>query len=252
MNQLSSYILTKNSEKYLETILRKIGCIVDEIVIVDSGSTDRTKEIALTFKNVKWIYRCFDDFKSQRNFAAQHCTYPYVLFLDSDEIPNDAFINSLKTIKAKGFEHDAYAVARKWIVLGKEIHCLYPIKSPDFPIRVINKQCVNFGEKSNQVHETPVGYKSKLIVEGELLHYTFHSKEELYRKLEHYTQIAALDLLKRHKSVNVLKIIFNPLSAFFKWFIIKGGYKDGRVGFILAKYAYLYTLQKYLKAKKAK
>jgi glycosyltransferase involved in cell wall biosynthesis len=249
LDKLSAYILTKNSERYLSEILKQVAQIADELIIVDSGSTDGTKQIAGGY-SAKFIFRQFDNFKNQRNFAAQSCTNDMVLFLDSDEIPDSEFIDSLQRLKEKGFKAEAYDVKREWYVLNKKVHCIYPIVSPDYPIRLYNRKAVSFNESSNFVHETPHGYSSRETVGGCIQHLTFHSKEEMTMKLEQYSSIAAHDLLNRKKQISGFKIFGSPLAAFCKWYFIKGGYKDGALGFMLGQYAFNYTKQKYLKAKK--
>jgi glycosyltransferase involved in cell wall biosynthesis len=248
MQKLSSYILTRNSEKYLYKILEKITIVSDEIIIVDSGSTDNTKKIADSFDKTQFIYNEFVNFKEQRIFAEKMCTHNMILFLDSDEIPNTEFIASVERIKAKGFDFDAYTVIRKWNVLGHNIHAIYPVTSPDYPIRLYNKKIASFS-KSQLVHEKPSGYKTLGQIKGVIWHYTFQTKEELKSKLALYTDIAAQDLILKKKKINLLKIIFSPIVAFVKWYFLKKGFKDGAIGLILAKYAYDYTFLKYKKAK---
>lgn len=250
MDQLSSYILTKNSEKYLNEILSTISPVVDEIIIVDSGSNDHTEEIAKKYPNAKFIYRQFDNFKNQRNFAADSCSFDYIFFLDSDEIPTQELIDNLSYLKKTGFSSHAYKVERKWLVLNKEIHALYPVTSPDYPIRLINKNIVRFEDSSNRVHETPSGFDSFEILNGSITHKTFETKQELNNKLQHYTDIAALDLIDSGKPVNFIKEILSPIGAFIKWYLLKGGIKDGATGLILGRYAYLYSQKKYQKARK--
>ena len=248
MEKLSCHIITKNSEQYLETILQKINSIVDEIIIVDSGSSDATESIAKMFEKVQFVYHPFASFKDQRNYAASLCKHPFVLFFDSDEVPDDQLILSIEKLKSQGFEHEAYAIARHWVVMGKKVHSIYPVISPDYPIRLINKQKVAFMDQSNLVHESPSGYESMGIIEGNLLHRTFHDQDELERKLEHYTDMAAQDIIRRKKAVTWFKIVINPVSALIKSYFFRGGYKDGKVGYILGMYAYRYTRKKYIKA----
>ena len=138
MAKLSLYILTKNSEKYLDTILRKVSPIIDEVLIIDSGSSDNTEKITKSF-NAKFIFHKFTDFKSQREFAVKECEYKNVMFLDDDEIPDEKLIESIKIEKELGFNFDAYRFKRDWNVLSKDIKVIYPIISPDYPIRIYNK-----------------------------------------------------------------------------------------------------------------
>lgn len=250
MYLLSAYLLTKNSEKYLSAILDKVRDIAEDILIVDSGSTDRTEEIARSYSNVRWKTHPFNHFKEQRYFAEQQCLQDWILFLDSDELPDDTFIDAIKRLKSKGFGFAAYSVQRNWNVLGKNIHCLYPVVSPDFPIRLYNRKLASFKDSPQLVHEEPVGFDTSGRIEGSLQHITFETKVQLTNKLEFYTAIAAKDLINKRKSLSWAKLIFSPFSAFIKWYGLKDGYKDGLVGWQLGKYAFNYTLKKYQKAKK--
>ena len=251
MHQLSAYLLTHNSEKYLERILSQLALVADDLIVLDSGSTDQTEEIVKQFDQCRFIHQPFENFKSQRIIAEQNCRNDYILFVDSDEIPSQQLIDELIKLKKDGFEHDAYRIKRNWKVLGKEVHCIYPIVSPDYPIRLYRKTQVSF-EQSNAVHESLSGYRNCRVLRGSLQHVTFHSMDELNKKLEFYTDIAAKDLLKRGKNISWTKLIFSPIAAFFKWYFMKGGYKDGWTGMLLGGYAFRYSLKKYQKARKIK
>lgn len=248
MNYLSSYILTHNSEKYLALILDQLMLVSDDIFVVDSGSTDQTKHIVEKYDKVTLYSKPLENFKEQRWFAEKSCAHDWVLFLDSDEIPDAQFIESIIEFKNTTPLHDAYVVPRVWNVLGQWVHSIYPISSPDYPIRLYNKKTTSF-ENSRLVHEAPVGYTSLGKINGRIEHYTFETKSELRRKLQNYSSIAAQDLLNGEKKINALKVILNPIAAFIKYFVFKKGFKDGRIGWILGVYAYRYTRNKYLKAK---
>ncbi len=249
MEKVSAYILTHNSEKYLSAILDKMGKVADEILIIDSGSTDSTKRIASRYDKVRIHFRKFTNFKEQRIFAEDSCSYNILFFLDSDELPDDVLIADIQKLKAGGFHHQAYSVSRKWNVLGKDIHSIYPIISPDYPIRIYNKNHSSFRNSSQLVHEAPLGHENKRKLNGNIQHITFETKGELEKKLEFYTDIAALDLIRKGKKISAIKLIVNPLAAFVKWYVFKDGFKDGRVGLVLGRYAYLYTRKKYEKAR---
>jgi glycosyltransferase involved in cell wall biosynthesis len=247
MTQLSCYILTFNSEKYLTQILSKAQRIADEILIVDSGSTDHSLEIAFAF-GCKILKRPLDNFRAQRTFAINNCTYNWVLSFDSDEIPSKELVNELLQIKQKGFQFDAYTIKREWIVLGKKVHAVYPVVCPDYPVRLFNRTKVFFDERSNAVHETPHGYTTLYKTKSPLLHQTFETKQELRSKLDFYTSIAAKQIIDSKKKAGLIQLIINPVTAFIKWYLLKGNFKDGITGLLLAKYACNYTFLKYHKA----
>ena len=244
---LSCYILTFNSQKYLTQLLAQAKQVADEIVIIDSGSTDETLNIAASFQ-CQIFYQAFDNYRAQRAFAQQCCSNEMVLFLDSDEIPTKELIQEISELKESGFEHQAYEVKRNWTVLGKEVSVCYPAQCPDYPIRLLNKEHVRFDERSTLVHETPFGYETKGRIEAPLQHITFENEEQIQKKLEHYSNIAAVDLLERRRSVSFAKLLTSPIAAWCKWYLIKGGWKDGVVGWKLGSYAFHYTRLKYQKA----
>jgi len=249
MEALSAYILTCNSEEYLREILERLEPAVDEILVLDSGSTDRTREIAACFPKARWLQRSLDSFSAQRNYAFDQCAARYVLFLDSDEIPDDELIQGVQDLRREGFEADAYAFRRDWITLsGVMVHCLYPVSSPDFPVRLLDKTKSRYRESSNRVHETLSGHASCKRLPGRLRHYTFRTREEISRKLQMYSDLAAQDLLAHGKSLHWVHQVLNPYIAFIKWYFRKGGFKDGRAGLIFAAYAFNYTREKYRKA----
>jgi len=240
---LSFYMLVKNSERYLDIILSRIAPIADEIILLDSGSEDRTQAIADKWQ-ARWHTRSLDNFRNQRAHALALCQHRYVFFLDSDEIPDPALINHIQSLKNNGFNADAYLLPREWIVLGKPVHSIYPICSPDYPVRLVDKAKVSFSG-STQVHESYSGYQTTAVLSGKVQHYTFHSRNELKQKLHFYARIAAEDLLERGKKSSVYKRVMNPPFAWCKWYFFKQGWRDGQLGLILANYAFRYTFLKY-------
>ena len=246
---LSVYILTKNSAKYLSQNLVLTCPIAQDICIVDSGSDDDTIAIASQFK-CRIFYRRFDNFREQRTFAITKCKHKYVLSFDSDEIPTTELIDELAKLKESGFDKDAYTIQRNWFVLGQQVQVMYPVVCPDYPIRLFNKELVCYDERSTTVHETPHGFTSLGQLNAAINHFTFETKKILAQKLDFYTTIAAQDLIDRKKPVSHTKMLTSPIAALVKWYIIKGGYRDGWVGISLAKYVFDYTYLKYKKALK--
>jgi glycosyltransferase involved in cell wall biosynthesis len=244
---LSVYILTYNSQKYLAQILSCSNGIADELVIIDSGSTDNTLQVAHEF-GCKIYHRPFDNFREQRTFALSKCNYNWVLTFDSDEVPSQELIEEIRNLKGKGFTHDAYCIKRNWNVLGKWVHAMYPTTSPDYPIRLINKNNVVFDQRSSRNHEIAHGFKSIGRIDFPIQHYTFETRDALENKLILYSKISAEDLVEQNRKVSILIMLFRPLSIWCKWYLIYNNWKDGYIGIVLANYAYLYTYLKYKKA----
>ena len=250
---ISAYVLTFNSERYISQILSQLDKFADEIVIVDSGSSDQTLHIARCFDKVVVYPRTFDNFKNQRNFAASMCKYDTIFFVDSDEVPDDILVQAILDVKKQYAadlpEKTAYKVRRNWTVLGKPVRAIYPVESPDYVVRLFNRRVSSFGSHSNTVHETLEGYEEALLLGGGgITHNTFHNQEEISRKLNLYTSLTASDMVRKKKNINLIKLFLDPLAAFFKWYISKGAWHDGKVGLTAGVYAYRYTFEKYRKA----
>jgi glycosyltransferase involved in cell wall biosynthesis len=247
LTPLSVYVLTYNSERHLDKVLAAAKRVADDLLVVDSGSNDATLAIAARH-GARIVHRTFDNFRAQRLFANRSCLHQTVMFFDSDEIASDALIDEVTALKVSGFSHDAYAVRRDWLVRGQVVHALMPTGCPDYPIRIYQRDKTDFTEHS--VHETPIGYESSGRIEAPLVHHTFETHAELMRKLDLYTDLAAIDLLNKGKWVAVLwlKQWISPVGAFGKWYFRRGNWRDGRLGLTLGLYAFTYTHRKYRKA----
>ena len=248
---LSCYILTHNSASRLAQVLESLDGIVDDLVIVDSGSTDGSREIAAGF-GARVIARALDNFTAQRSFAAASCVHDWVLSIDSDEVVSPALAQRLRTLKASGLlsdadAPDAYAIRRDWYVLQQRVRCFYPSHCPDFPIRLFLKAKATYIAERH-VHESMAGFSRAEPINEPLLHYTCDSVDQLYGKMNLYTRLAALDLL-RHGRPSLLRVMVMPRLVWAKWYLVNGGWKDGVVGVILARYAFDSVYQKHIKAR---
>lgn len=249
---LSCYILTLNNEKTLAQVLGSLAPVADEIVVVDSGSKDKTKEIAEKF-GCRWLPRTFDNFVSQRNFAQDQCTHDWVFFVDSDEVIDQELAQSLLELKKKNFRENGRALQggclwRKWYLFGREVRAFLPVTSPDCPMRIFNRHIVRFHPSSHLVHEEPSGQSEHFVVEkGFIHHYSCDSVFQLYQKLNLYTSLAAKDMKNKGKKSSWSGAFIHGFGAWLKWYFKKGGFKDGSVGFLLGIYAFFYTFQKYVK-----
>lgn len=250
MQPLSVYVLTFNSEKYLDTVLGQAGKMADDLLVVDSGSQDSTLQIAERH-GARVLHRPLDDFAAQRNCALDNCLHDWTFAIDSDEIADDELIETVRALKAADFGAQpeqalAYRPTRKWLVMGREIHCLLPIRCPDYPPRIFQRSKVRYLQ-DNLVHESPQGWTDWIKIKGCLIHRTYETRTELFGKLERYTDLAAREMRRRSRKKTLLKQVFSPPAAWFKFYIRLAGWKDGRVGWILAWYAFRYTWLKYRK-----
>lgn len=244
MRKLTVCLLTFNSERLLDACLSSLIKVADEVVAVDSGSTDATLDI-LTGYGLEPIfnpYRCHSD---QMNYAISWSSNDWVLCMDSDEILDTETIDHILQLKQEKLIDPtvAYRLSRYWYVLGRPVHAIYPISSPDYPVRLFNRTLVKFNDAP--VDDKPIGFSSTEVIKGHVVHDTFNTLAEVSNKLESYT--TRLCKLKAVEP-SLAKALISPYFAFIKWYFVKGGWKDGSVGLVTGYYAFAYTFLKYFKA----
>lgn len=241
---LTVVILTKNEEKNIISIIQNAMQVTDKVLIVDSGSTDKTVELAKV-NGAKVIYRAWDnDFAAQRNFALEHVHTKWVLYLDADERMDlelsIAIVNAVKDSKEA-----MYRLIRYNNAFGKSFR--YGVLAPDSVVRLFPKDKVIWQDK---VHERPVGNMPIITLNGALEHYTYSSFEQYIDKMNMYSLIAAQNYKANNKTVSVHKdLVFRPLFAFVKMYVLKRGFLEGWLGFVLCLNYANYTLNKYVKLK---
>ena len=243
-NNLTIVILTKNEEKDIVDAIKNAQKLTDKVLIVDSGSTDKTVAFAEA-NNAKVIYRAWDnDFAAQRNFALQHVDTDWILYLDADERMNDGLIADIA--KATVSDREAlYRFERRNSAFGRDFK--YGVLGPDSVVRLFPSKGVKWEGK---VHERPVGEFPEKTLKGYLKHYTYASFDEYLEKMNKYASIGAEDRKLRGKKCSVLKdLVFRPAFAFFKMYFLKAGVLEGWLGFVLCLNYANYTLNKYVKLK---
>ncbi len=241
MESLSVSMIVKNGERYLKNVLESVKELADEIIIVDSGSTDKTVEIAKSF-GAKVFFREFDNFINQKNYALSLCTKDWVLFLDDDEIVDEQLKEEIKKIKEKGSKYEGFKINRLTNYLGKWIkHAWYP----DWHIRLAKRNSCKW--EGDEVHETlkvngEVGY-----LKGNILHYSYPDIKTHVNKINLYTTMYAIGAHKRGKKFSTLKMVSSSIGAFIRRYFIKKGFLDGFEGFVISVMSSYYTFLKYLK-----
>ena len=246
---LSYVFITYNEEKNLGRALESIKDTADEIIVLDSGSSDKTVEIAVSF-GAKVFHNKFVDFASQKNMAISHAGKDYIFVLDADEeLSKDLkrWVEDFRSGKLEPFHYNAagFFVARKSSFLGRWInHCGW---FPDYTLRIIKRGAGSF--KKARVHESfeVHGDTVKIDKNNFMWHYTYQSLEQYFDKFNAYTTLAARDLHDRRLRPSPAKIIVNPIFSFIKQYFIKRGFLDGFHGFVLAVLSAFYVFVKYCK-----
>ena len=232
-NLLSVVIISKNEEKFIGDAIKSAE-FADEVLLLDSGSTDGTRKIAkklgVRVENQAWL-----GFGPQKNSAVDLATNDWVFVLDSDErIPPKLCSEIITTLKNPSF--DGYFVGRLNNFFGKDIKTcgLYP----DYNIRLFNRAKGAFNDVP--VHEC-VQVEGKVAnLKNHMIHLAYSNVDEFIEKQRYYSEIS-------NKKKNIVKAIINPCWTFFKLYFIKLGFLDGWHGYIIAKIYAKYTFWKYSK-----
>jgi glycosyltransferase involved in cell wall biosynthesis len=249
MPALSVVIITFNEEKNIGRCIDSVVAVADEIIVLDSYSTDETIEIARG-KGAVIHQQKFAGYGKQKNDALQLCSNNLVLSLDADEMLDNVLIAEILEEK-KGAAGDAYLMNRCTNYCGKFIR--HGSWYPDRKIRLFNKTIARWSK--DMIHEKveiPPGVKTKQL-KGDILHYSFNSIEEHVAQNNKFSSISAQTLFANGRRTNLFKIIINPWWAFILSYIIRLGFADGLFGFIVAvnishltflKHTKLMTLQR--------
>lgn len=243
MIRLSVVIITLNEERNIARCLNSLKGVADEIIVVDSFSTDTTaaicKDAGVRFIEQKWM-----GYSAQKNFGNNLATHDFVLSLDADEALSDELKNSIITAKTKGF-NGAYSFNRMTNYCGKWIH--HSGWYPDTKVRIFNK---NTSTWQGALHETLTLDKIEIErLHGDLLHYSYYTKDEHISQTTKFTDIAALDFFKSGKKHSPIKLYGSPTVKFIRDYFIHLGFLDGKAGFDICRMSAKATYLKYKKLK---
>jgi len=229
MIQLSAVIITFNEEKNIERCLKSLQGIADEIVVIDSFSTDSTEEICGKY-DVRFIQQKWLGYSKQKNRGNDLATHNYILSLDADEALSAPLKKSILKLKKQNFT-GAYSVNRLVNYCGNWIY--HTSWYPDTKTRLWNKK---EGKWTGEIHEELTFSKGTPItlLEGDLLHYTYYTIEEHLKQQEKFADLWAKAKFEEGKKPSVLKLVLNPAASFIKDMVIKQGYLDGKSGFTIA------------------
>ena len=242
MHSLAILILTCNEEDNVTAVVKNAKKCTDEVIIIDSGSTDRTVELAEK-TGAKVAFRAWtNDFSAQRNFALEQTTADWVLYLDADERLNDPLIAKIKDIVATGNMDTQYTITRKSVAFG--VTFSYGVLYPDHVLRLFPREKVHW---VNKVHEHPECTLPEKRLPGYIEHHTYKDWHEWEEKLCLYTTIWAEDAYKRGKRTSMVGILTHSIGGFFKMFVLRRGFLDGAIGSYLCCTHFFYTMLKYLK-----
>jgi len=240
--RITATIVTLNEERNIARAIESLRC-ADEVVVVDSGSTDQTREIAMRLR-ARVIEEPWRGYARQKNFAAGMAANEWILSIDADESITEELEAEILELKKKGARFDGYSFPRLAEYLGRWIR--HSGWYPDRKVRLYDRGKAEWvGE---YVHESVRVRGTTGELQGNLLHYTCASLSEHLRTLDRYTSLAARELVAQKKAVTMWRLAVDPAWTFFRTYVLQRGFLDGRQGLTIAWMAALYTFLKYAKA----
>jgi len=243
MKMISAVLITRNEAHIIGKTLEALQWC-DEILVVDSGSTDGTLEICRE-KGSRILDYPFVGFGLQKQYAVSQAKHDWVLSIDADEVLSTGLQAEIKkTMESPA--HEGYFLKRRLVFLGKEFR--YGRESREYHLRLFNRRYGNFD--SAKVHEKLVLSGSTHKLKNILYHYSYPDLSLYFHKFNKYTDVAALDLIEKQKSRSTLGIVLSFPFNFFKHWIVQGNIRNGYAGWLWSLLSALYPVVKYTKARR--
>lgn len=242
---LSVVIITFNEERNIARCLNSIEGLADEIIVVDSHSTDKTEEICRNF-GVRFFSRDWEGYAAAKNFGNAKAQSNYILSLDADEALSEELRNAIRGEKERGFS-GAYAFNRLTNYCGQWIK--HSGWYPDRKTRIWPTNRATW--EGELVHEVlKIEQMPVKILKGDLLHYSYYSQEEHEKQIEKYTDFSARKAYNRGAKSSYFKIFYKTVFKFLRDYIFKLGFLDGSAGFTICRLSARAKYLKYAKLRK--
>jgi len=241
---LSVAIITKNEEGRLPDCLQSVA-FADEVLVVDSGSTDSTVELAKSL-GARVLIEAWRGYSGQKQFAVDHCLHDWVLILDADErIPQETAHTIMRELARNDATISAYGFRRKNYLHGRWIkHCGW---WPDRIVRLVNRKAGGFDGRP--VHEKWVTEGGVRGLDAVIEHISFRNYSELLAKMENYSNLASKELFEKNAKMNAVTPILHGLWMFLRTYFLELGVLDGFDGFVISTTNAGGSFLKYAKAR---
>lgn len=246
MSKLSAVIITLNEEKNIGRCIDSVKDIADEVVVVDSGSSDKTEAIC-NEKGARFIYNKWVGYIEQKNFANSKAEHSFILSIDADEAVSEPLARSILEAKDKGFaETDGYEMNRLTNYCGKWIR--HGGWYPDRKLRLFHRDRFEWsGEMIHEIIAEKVQNPRVRGLEGDLHHYSYYNISEHIAQANHFTNLTAEVALAKGKKAPLIKVLCSPAVKFIRDYFIKLGFLDGYYGYIVCRISAQATFMKYSK-----
>jgi len=241
MQKLSVSIITYNEENNIADCINSVLTIADEIIVVDSLSTDKTIEIAQSL-GAKIISQKFLGHIEQKNVALKACSHEFVLSLDADERLDAQALSELQEHKKNGFRFDGYMFKRLTFIGNDPIQ--YGSWYPDKKLRLVRKELAEW-KGINPHDKLEIKSTNIHLVKGDILHFSFTSKEDVIVNTRKFAEISAKSLYLSGKKIPTFLILIKALGRWFKHMVIKGGVFNFKYGWFIGRQQYLDCYWKY-------
>ena len=241
MPPISATIITRDEARNIARAIRSLA-VTDEVVVVDSGSADATREIAAEL-GARVVEHAWPGFSAQKNFASAQARHDWVLSLDADEELDSEAQDAVRRWKDSEPVAAGYRFRRRAQYLGGWIR--HSGWYPDYKLRLFDRRRGRF--EGDYVHESVVVSGPVETLAGEILHYTCDTLEEHRSRIESYTDLAAREMLDRGERVSVMGRLLAPPWVFVNTYFLRLGVLDGYRGLLIAWMAARYVRRKYAK-----
>jgi glycosyltransferase involved in cell wall biosynthesis len=246
---LSVAIITRNEEANLERTLSSVAW-ADEIVVVDSGSSDGTEEIARRFR-CRFFCEEWKGFAAQKNSALEKCVCGWILSLDADESLSDELVKEIQDLLAGDPPFEGYALRRRNLFLGRWMR--FGGFYPDAKLRLFRRGAAEF--EARPVHET-LHFVGNAVtgpgagrLRGDLVHHAYPTLETYIAHMDRYSTLGAEHVVSKGRRLGfAVNVVLNPMATFIYNYIFRLGFLDGREGLLLHAYHSVYVSWKYAKA----
>lgn len=241
-SKISGVIITYNEVNNIEQCILSIKDVVDEIIILDSDSTDGTLEICRKY-NVIIVSQAFLGFGKQKQLAASLAKNNWVLSIDADEVLSTTLQTSLKEIDLENTSYSGFFIKRNHVFFKKIF--AYGKENNQSILRLFNKEKGNFNDVS--VHEKVIVTGTTSILQGTILHNSYSSVNHYFDKLNNYTEIASRELFKQKRKKSLILVFFSTPFIFFKNYIVDLNILNGTEGLLWSIFNTWYRIVKYVK-----
>lgn len=241
MPNLSAVVITRDEESNIKRCLQSLQ-IADEIIVIDSGSADRTVEIAESM-GARVYFKEWEGYGPAKKEAVNKASGKWIISLDADEELTPELAKEISDTVQNETGYNGYYIKRKTSFLGRWIlHCGW---YPDYILRLFQKSYGQFTDAV--VHEKVIINGQSGRLNNEILHYSYTNLEQYFEKMNRYTALGAKQAYSQNKRAGWFDIVVKPVVSFIKHYFVKRGFLDGLEGFIISALSSLGVMIKYLK-----